>query len=56
MKVNYVVLMEAELPNKYEMKWGRCETLEDVEDFKNIYLGGYPNATFEVYEVKDVVK
>lgn len=56
MDTKYVVLMEAELPNKYEMKWGRCKTLEDVEDFKSIYLSNYPNATFEVYEVKGEIK
>ena len=55
MDTKYVVLMETELPNKYEMKWGRCKTLEDVEDFKNIYLIHYPTATFEVYEVKNKI-
>ena len=52
-KINYVVLMDDDSSNKYVMKWGKCETLEDVQDFKDIYLSNYPNAKFEVFEVKN---
>ena len=48
--VKYVVLMETVVDNKTVMKWGRCKTQEDVDDFIEIYDANYPNAHFEVYE------
>lgn len=36
---------------KIIMKWGLCNTLEEIEDFKSIYLIKYPNATFKSYEI-----
>lgn len=52
----FIVLMEAELPTETKMKWGRCDDQEDVTCFKEIYSNLCPNATYEVYEVKDKVE
>ena len=52
MKVKYIVLMEDLSGEKIVMKWGKCQSLEDVNDFQSLYLLRYPKATFEVFEVK----
>ena len=51
MKVNYIVLGEAETPHEIKMKFGKCEDLEDIEIFKSLYLDKYPNMKFETFKV-----
>lgn len=49
--MKYIVLMEDVTGPQFIMKWGLCNTLEDIEDFKQIYLNKYPNATFKSFEI-----
>lgn len=50
--MKYISVMEDASGPQFVLKWGLCNTLEDIEDFKSIYLSKYPNAKFRSFEIK----